>query len=66
MKRSVFKNAIKRRGALTRLVGGKPSEHEDRVHELAEHGTSLQKKEANFYLNILKKKRKSPLTKRMK
>lgn len=49
-----IKKAIKRPGALTRLVGGKPSEHMDKVRELAKSGTPLQKKQANFYLNILR------------
>jgi len=49
-----FAHAIKRPGALTALVGGKPSEHIGTVRNIAATGTPLQKKQANFYLNILR------------
>ena len=58
MKRILFKKAIKRKGALTKAVGGKPSEHMAKVEELAKSGSPLEKKEANFYLNILRKGKK--------
>lgn len=67
--RNIFKNAIKRKGGLTRTVGGKPSEHMESVKKLAKDGTPLQKKQANFFLNILnksKKKSRGRLLKRIK
>lgn len=61
-----FKDAIKRPGALTRLVGGAPSKNLAKVRKIAASGTPLEKKQANFFLNILrrgntKRKRKSLL-----
>lgn len=46
---------IKRPGALTADVGGKPSQHMAAVRQLAASGTPLQKKQANYYLNVLSK-----------
>jgi hypothetical protein len=48
---SAFK--IKRPGALTKAAGGKPSARPRRVAKLAKSGTPLQRKQANFYLNVL-------------
>ena len=61
-----FKDAIKRPDALTRLVGGPPSKNIAKVRKIAATGTPLEKKQANFFLNILrggnaKRKRKSLL-----
>lgn len=53
-RKDFIQDAIKRPGALTKAVGGKPSEHMSKVRELAKHGTSLQKHQANFYLHVLK------------
>lgn len=52
---TTISDAIKRPGELTADVGGKPSQHLDRVRALAQNGTPLQKKEAQFYLNVLAK-----------
>jgi hypothetical protein len=46
--------AIKRPGALTAAVGGKPSQNMGKVDQLAQSGTTQQKREANFYKNVLK------------
>lgn len=48
-------NAIKRPGALTAAVGGKPSQNMGKVRALAANGSTRQKREADFYLNVLKK-----------
>ena len=45
--------AIKRPGALTSAVGGKPSQHLAQVRKLAKTG-GRQGAEARFYLNVLK------------
>jgi hypothetical protein len=45
---------IRRPGALTALVGAKPSKHVGKVKQIAAHGTALQRKQANFYLNVLR------------
>ena len=47
--------AIKRPGALTRRAksGTKRSVHAQARHDM-KHGTTLQKRQANFYLNVLK------------
>ena len=48
--------AIKRPGALTAAVGGKPSKHLAMVRQLAKgSGGPLKQKEASYYLNVLKK-----------
>ena len=48
--------AIKRPGALTAAVGGKPSKHMAMVRQLAAgKGGPLKQKEANYFLNVLKK-----------
>lgn len=49
-----IQGAIKRPGALTKLVGGKPGENIKKVEEIAKNGTPLQKKQANFYLKVLR------------
>lgn len=51
-------NAIKRPGALTAAAGGKPSHKKKKVRSLAAHGTPLQRKQANFYLNVLAKSKR--------
>ena len=56
-----IKGAIKRPGALTKEVGVKPSDKSSKVKKLAKDGTPLQKKQANFFLNVLK-----PASKKMK
>ena len=56
MKSNKFiQKAIKHPGALTAAVGGKPSDNLAKVKELAKNGTPLQKKQANFYLSVLRK-----------
>jgi len=66
-KKNFIDSAIKRPGALTKAVGGKPSEHMSKVRQLAKSGTPLQKRQANFYLHVLRpasgKKRKYSLMK---
>lgn len=57
-KNKFIKKSIKRPGGLTENVGGKPSKNIDKVKYLSEHGTPLQKKQANFYLNVLRKSSK--------
>ena len=44
---------IKRPGALTEAVGGKPSKNMKKVRKLAKDGTTLQKQQANYYINYL-------------
>jgi hypothetical protein len=39
---------------LTRDVGGPPSENLAKVRWLAKHGTTAQKRRANFYLHTLR------------
>lgn len=56
-----IQGAIKRPGALTKLVGGPPSENMAKVRQIAKSGTPLQKRQANFFLRVL-----SPLTKKRK
>lgn len=56
-----IKSAIKRPGALNKLVGGKASENIEKVRWYAEHGTPLQQHQARFYLNNLR-----PINKRNK
>lgn len=53
-KKNFIKDAIKRPGALTKAVGGKPGKNMSKVRELAKSGTPLQKKQANFFLHVLK------------
>lgn len=56
MAQKFIKNAIKRPGALTDAVGGKPSNHLAMVKQLAAgKGGPLKQKEASFYLNVLRK-----------
>lgn len=50
-----IQNAIRRPGALTAAVGGKPSKNMGRVRQLAKTGTPQQKREAGFYLNVLRR-----------
>jgi hypothetical protein len=50
-----IQQAIKRPGALTKAVGGKPGANLGKVKHLATHGTTLQKRQANFYLHVLRK-----------
>lgn len=45
---------IKRPGALNAAVGGPASKKVAEVRHLAANGTPLQKKQAEFYLNILR------------
>lgn len=49
-----IQNAIKRPGALTARVGGKPSQHLAAVRQLASKG-GLAGRQASFYLNVLRK-----------
>jgi hypothetical protein len=54
-----IQGAIKRPGALTAAVGGKPSKHLAVVKQLAAgKGGPLKQKEASFYLNVLSRKGK--------
>ena len=48
-------DSINRPLALTKAVGGKPSENLDKVKSLAKNGTPLQKKQASYYWNVLRK-----------
>jgi len=48
-------DAIKRPGALTAAVGGKPSKNMGRVRQLAKSGTPLQRKQASFYEHVLRR-----------
>lgn len=60
-----IQKAIKRPGALTKLVGGPPSKNLKKVRQIAKTGTTLQKRQANFFLKVLRpasKKRKSLLS----
>lgn len=50
-----IQGAIKRPGALTAAVGGKPSKNMGKVRQLAKSGSPQQKREANFYLHVLRK-----------
>lgn len=50
-----IQGAIKRPGALTAAVGGKPSANMGKVRKLAASGSTRQKREADFYLNVLRK-----------
>lgn len=52
--KNFIKKAIKRPGALTRLVGGKPSANPGKVAQLAKGGGRAGE-EARFYENVLKK-----------
>jgi len=49
-----IQGAIKRPGALTKLVGGEPGKNIAKVRKIAESGTPLQKRQANFFLKVLK------------
>lgn len=56
MKNKFVANAIKRPGALTAAVGGKPSKNIAAVRALAGGSGGPQKqREASFYLNVLRK-----------
>lgn len=56
MAQNFIKSAIKRPGALTEAVGGKPSKHLAMVRQLAKgSGGPLKQKEASFYLNVLRR-----------
>ena len=52
---------IKRKGALTKRVGGKPSQNIAKVKKIAATGSPLAKKQANLFLNVL-----NPAAKRRK
>lgn len=56
-----IQDAIKRPGALTKAVGGPPGKNIDKVRKLAESGSPLKKRQAQFYLNVLR-----PASKRRK
>ena len=49
-----IKDAIKRPGALTARVGGKPSKNKSKVKKLAKQG-GLAGEQARFYENVLAK-----------
>ena len=53
-KKDFIQKAIKRPGALSEKVGGKPSEHMGRVRKIAKEGTPLQRRQANFFLHVLR------------
>jgi hypothetical protein len=56
MAQKFISSAIKRPGALTAAVGGKPSKHLAMVKQLANgKGGPLKQKEASFYLQVLRK-----------
>jgi hypothetical protein len=48
-----IQGAIKRPGALTKLVGGPPGENVAKVQKIARTGTPLEKQQANFFLRVL-------------
>jgi hypothetical protein len=52
-KKKFIADAIKRPGALTKRVGGKPSEKPGKVAKLAKKG-GLAGEQARFYQNVLK------------
>lgn len=52
--RRFIQSAIRRPGGLTRAVGGPPGKNLAKVRALARSGTPLQKRQANFYLNVLR------------
>jgi hypothetical protein len=56
--------AIKRPGALTAAVGGKPSQNMGKVKQLEKTGTTLQKRQAQFYDNVLRPASKGQKRKR--
>ena len=53
-KKNFIQDAIKRPGALTKAVGGAPGKNLAKVRKLAKSGTPLQKRQASFYLNVLR------------
>lgn len=55
MDNKFIQKSIKRPGALTKSVGGAPSKNIEKVMKIAKTGTPLQKRQANFYLNVLRK-----------
>lgn len=56
MAKNFISGAIRRPGALTAAVGGKPSKHLAAVRQLAKgSGGPLKQKEASFYLNVLRR-----------
>ena len=57
--------AIKRPGALTAAVGGKPSKHMAMVRQLAK-GSGRKAEEARFYENVLKPGAKAAAVNRLK
>jgi hypothetical protein len=52
-KKKFIQEAIKRPGALTKRVGGKPSDKPGKVAKLAKKG-GLAGQQARFYENVLK------------
>ena len=53
-----IQDAISRPGALNKRVGGPAGQNLSKVEKLAESGSPLAKQQANFFLNVLRKKRK--------
>lgn len=53
MAKNFIKSAIKRPGALTKAVGGKPSKNMAKVSALAK-SKGLKGQEARFYQNVLR------------
>lgn len=49
-----IQGAIKRPGGLTRAIGGPPGKNLAKVRALAKSGTPLQRRQANFYLHVLR------------
>lgn len=60
-----IQGAIKRPGALTAAVGGKPSKNMAMVRRLAA-GSGRTGEEARFYLNVLKPGAKAAVVNRLK
>lgn len=60
-----IQKAIKRPGALTAAVGGKPSQHMAIVRQLAKT-SGRQGDEARFYMNVLKPGAKAAVVNRLK
>lgn len=54
MPKHFIDKSIKHPGALTKEVGGRPSQRLERVRWLSRHGTPEQKRRANFYLKVLR------------
>ncbi len=57
--KNFIKGAIKRPGALTKRVGGPPGKNLAKVRQIARTGSTLAKRQANFFLKVLRPASKS-------